>query len=67
MRARTRYAVLIDEARSGFSAYSPDLPGCVAAAHTPEENEQLTHEATELQLEGSVQGRPVPDPATWAV
>jgi predicted RNase H-like HicB family nuclease len=47
-----RYAVVIEDAGSNFSAYVPDLPGCVATGETIEETEQAIREAIELHLEG---------------
>ncbi len=63
-----QYLVLLEAGPSGFSAYSPDLPGCVAAADTPEETQRLMREAIELHLEElRAGGGPVPEPATSAV
>lgn len=47
-----RYAIVIEEAGSSFSAYVPDLPGCVAAGSSIEETEALIREAIEFHLEG---------------
>ncbi len=64
----SRYLILLEAGPSGVSAYSPDLPGCVAAADTPEETEQLMREAIELHLEElRAGGDPVPEPSTSAV
>jgi predicted RNase H-like HicB family nuclease len=41
----SRYTVFIEPAETGFSAYVPDLPGCVAAASTLEETRDLIKEA----------------------
>lgn len=46
-----RVLVLITKTDNGFSAYAPDVPGCVAAADTLEETEQLMHKALVLHLE----------------
>ena len=48
----TKYAVVIEKGGSNFSAYVPDLPGCVAAADTFEETEQLIREAIEIHIRG---------------
>ena len=40
-----QYLVVIEQGRSSFGAYVPDLPGCVAAGETREEVTQLIHEA----------------------
>lgn len=47
-----RYAVVIEKANSNYSAYVPDLPGCVAAGATLEETERLIREAIPLHLQG---------------
>lgn len=58
-----RYAVVIERAGQGFSAYVPDLPGCVAAGKSSEEVERLIRGAIELHLSGLREdGEPVPDP-----
>ena len=47
-----RYAVVIENAGSNFSAYVPDLPGCVATGATVEDTELAIREAIEFHLEG---------------
>jgi predicted RNase H-like HicB family nuclease len=47
-----RYAIVIERANSNFSAYVPDLPGCVATGATVAETEQAIREAIEYHLEG---------------
>jgi len=42
--------VLIEKTEDGFSAYAPDVPGCVAAGKTVEETELLMHGALEMHL-----------------
>ncbi len=60
-----RYAVVIEQARAGFSAYVLDLPGCVATGSTVEETEAAIREAIELHLEGMRQdGTPIPLPSS---
>jgi len=62
-----RYTVLIEKAGDNYSAYVPDLPGCVAAADTPEEVLELMQEAIEFHLEGLRRdGDPLPPPQTTA-
>ena len=57
----TRYVILFEPTRTGYSAYLPDLPGCVAAADTRDEVERLMREAVEFYLEGlRAGGEPVP-------
>jgi predicted RNase H-like HicB family nuclease len=63
----SRYAVIIEKSRTGYGAYVPDLPGCVAAAGTFEETEQLIKEAIEFHIDGMrLEGEPVPAPTTIA-
>ena len=62
-----RYLVVIENAGSNYSAYSPDLPGCVATGSTPEETKKNLSEAIEVHLEGMVaDGIPVPEPSSVA-
>lgn len=46
------YAIVIEESATGFSAYVPDLPGCVAVGNSREEVERLIRGAIELHLRG---------------
>ncbi len=58
-----RYAIVIEDAGGNFSAYAPDLPGCVATGATLLEVEQEMRAAIEFHLEGLVSdGLPVPAP-----
>ena len=60
-----KYLMVIEPTETGFSAYSPDLPGCVSTGVTREEVEQNMQEAIELHLEGlREEGYPVPAPST---
>lgn len=43
-----RYVIIVEEGKTSFGAYAPDLPGCVAVAETREEVLQLMQEAIEL-------------------
>lgn len=55
------YAVVIEKAGNNYSAYMPDLPGCVATGSTVKETEQLIREAIELHLAGLREdGLPIP-------
>jgi len=57
-----RYAIVIEKAASNYSAYVPDLPGCVATGRTLEETESMIREAIEFHLEGlRADNLPVPD------
>ena len=60
-----RYAIVIENAGSNFSAYVPDLPGCVATGTTAKEVEREIREAIELHLEGMREdGIPIPRPSS---
>jgi predicted RNase H-like HicB family nuclease len=61
------YTVIIEPSRTGYSAYVPDLPGCVAAATTADETEELIRGALKMHLEGMLEdGDPIPEPLTIA-
>jgi predicted RNase H-like HicB family nuclease len=47
-----RFLIIVENAGSNFSAYSPDLPGCVATGATREETEANMREAIRLHIEG---------------
>jgi len=60
-----RYAVVIEQAESNYSAYVPDLPGCVATGSTIEEAEAQIREAIAFHLEGLREdGISLPHPAS---
>ena len=60
-----RYAVVIENAGSNFSAYVPDLPGCVATGATLSEAEGAIREAIEFHLDGLREdGSPIPPPSS---
>ena len=60
-----RYAIVIEQAETNFSAYVPDLPGCVATGSTMEEVEAEIREAIAFHLEGLREdGVPVPPPSS---
>lgn len=62
-----KYAVIYEKSTTGYSAYIPDLPGCVAAAATLEEAEQLIRDAVAMHLEGMREdGDAIPEPSTVA-
>jgi predicted RNase H-like HicB family nuclease len=59
-----QYAIVIEPSPTGFGAYVPDLPGCVAVAETESEVRELIREAVEFHLEGlREEGALVPAPA----
>ena len=56
-----RYAIVIENAGSNYSAYVPDLPGCIATGATVEETERCIRDAIKFHLEGLRQdGAPIP-------
>ena len=58
-----RYLIVIERTNTGFSAYSPDLPGCVATGLTTREVEKNMREAVEFHLEGMrLEGYEIPEP-----
>ena len=60
-----RYAIVIEKGKGNFSAYVPDLPGCVAVGDTVEETEREIQEAIEFHLEGLREdGLPIPEPSS---
>ena len=62
-----KYAVIIEKAENNYSAYAPDLPGCIAVGDTLEETKQMIQEAIEFHLEGMrEEGLPIPEPTTHA-
>ncbi len=63
-----RYTVIIERGPAGYGAYVPDLPGCVAAAETRGQVEQLIREAIEEHLEFlRASGEPIPEPTSAAI
>lgn len=63
----SRYLIIIEETGTGFSAYSPDLPGCVAMGRTRGDVEREMGAAVEFHIEGlRLGGYPVPRPRSLA-
>ena len=60
-----RYAIVIEKAGGNYSAYVPDLPGCVATASSVEEMEEEIRETIRFHIEGLKEdGSPIPVPTT---
>ena len=60
-----RYAIVIEKAKNNYSAYVPDLPGCIAVGDTEAEVEKLIAEAIAFHIEGLQRhGNPVPVPSS---
>ena len=63
-----KYAVVIEKGPSNYSAYVPDLPGCVATGKTLAEIENNMREAIEFHIEGMIEdGDPIPEPSSHAI
>jgi len=63
-----QYTVILERGPRNWSAYVPDLPGCVAAARSRVETERLIREAIEFHLETMrADGQPIPEPTTAAL
>ncbi len=62
-----RFLIVIENAGNNYSAYSPDLPGCVATGTTREETEKTMYEAIQLHIEGLLEdGLPIPKSDSYA-
>lgn len=62
-----KYLVIVEPTATGFSAYSPDLPGCVSTGKTREEIESNMQEAIEFHLDGLQRsGLDIPEPRTYS-
>ena len=59
-----KYLILVEPTSTGFSAYSPDLPGCVSTGSTQTECEGNMRDAVEFHLEGLRAGSEAVPPAT---
>ncbi len=62
-----RFLIIVEKANGNYSAYSPDLPGCVATGQTSEEVEQNMYEAIEMHIQGLLEDHsPIPKPHATA-
>jgi predicted RNase H-like HicB family nuclease len=62
-----KYLIVIEPTSTGFSAYSPDLPGCASTGTTREQCEQNMREAIEFHLDGlRDEGEAIPEPSSSA-
>lgn len=60
-----KYLIVIEKSDTGYSAYSPDLPGCVTTGTTPEETEQNMQEAIKFHIDGlKEEGYDIPQPTS---
>ncbi len=62
-----RFLIVIEKANGNYSAYSPDLPGCIATGATREETERNMHESIEMHVRGLLEdGLPIPESHSFA-
>ncbi len=62
-----KFLVIVEKTATGFSAYSPDVPGCGSTGTTREEVECNIREAIEFHLEGlRLEGYAVPEPISYS-
>lgn len=62
-----RFLIIFEKTKNNYSAYSPDLPGCVATGKTRDEVALNMHEAVEMHMRGLIEDNlPIPNPATEA-
>jgi predicted RNase H-like HicB family nuclease len=62
-----KYLVIYEKTATGYSAYAPDLPGCITTGSTLKETERMMREAIEFHIEGLREdGLPIPEPSTVA-
>jgi predicted RNase H-like HicB family nuclease len=63
-----KFLIVIENSKTGYSAYSPDLPGCVATGKTEREVEKLMYEAIEMHIQGMLEDDiPIPEPTATSV
>jgi len=62
-----RFLIVVEKANGNFSAYSPDLPGCVATGATPEETRVRMRDAIDVHIKGLQEDHlPIPEPSATA-
>ena len=62
-----RFLIVIEKENKNYSAYCPDLPGCVATGKTHEETERNMHKAVEMHVHGMLEDNlPIPESVTVA-
>lgn len=62
-----KYLIIVETTETGYSAYSPDVPGCASTGQTKGEVERNIQEAIQFHLEGlREEGYPVPEPSTYS-
>lgn len=62
-----RFLIVVEKANGNYSAYSPDLPGCIATGKTRDEVTRNMHEAIEMHVRGMIQDKlPIPESQSFA-
>jgi predicted RNase H-like HicB family nuclease len=62
-----KYLIIVEKTETGYSAYSPDVPGCGSTGETKEEVERNIQEAIQFHIEGlREEGYVVPEPSTYS-
>ena len=62
-----RFLVVVERTEKNYSAYSPDLPGCVATGATREEAEKNMYEALQFHIQGLIEyNLPIPESRSYA-
>lgn len=62
-----KFLIVIEKTETNYSAYAPDLPGCIATGNTVEETEKNMYEAIEFHLEGLKEDNlPIPESSSIA-
>lgn len=62
-----RFLIVIERANGNYSAYSPDLPGCVATGRTRQAVEQNMHKAVQMHIQGLLEDKlPIPPSQSFA-
>jgi predicted RNase H-like HicB family nuclease len=62
-----KYLIIVEKTDTGYSAYSPDVPGCGSTGDSKAEVERNIREAIQFHIEGlRADGHPVPEPSTYS-
>ena len=62
-----RFLIVVEKVKENYSAYSPDLPGCVATGESKEEAQKNMHEAIEMHVQGLKEDKlPIPESTSVA-
>lgn len=62
-----KYLIIVEKTETGYSAFSPDIPGCGSTGETKEEVERNIQEAIEFHLQGlREEGHEIPEPSTYS-